>query len=248
MGVLSEDEFKATAVPSQEMLRKLLTLALYGNDSFQSVFTAIADQAGMTARGREEREKRLEHYAMLRQMMMASQERIAEFQRRLDRLDHASYEALIENEENLRKAREELERVREHAYEITMPDGRVAKVYRDGDTVRTDDGRIVSPAVIRPEDIPPSLPDWAQRDAAGQRAEDLATEHESILAYRNRVGIAREASAEGGADKDALDDLEKQVGDIPASVQRHLGDAPETPGSEAGITRQPPAVSRHGPA
>jgi hypothetical protein len=237
------NEFNATAMPSQEMLRRLMAVALYGNETLHSVFSALADRAGNTERGRATREKEVERIASFMRTVMATQERIAEFQRKLDMLERASYEALIENEERLAAARDELDRIREQAMEVTMPDGTAAKVYRDGDKVRDDDGTEVSPEIIRPDDISPGRPDWQQRRAIGNEIDDLARQRRDIIEFRERLDQAREKSSGDQIVEEELSVLEKELGDMPEPVTRHLPSdspasrqpafTPPTPGASA---------------
>jgi hypothetical protein len=238
LGDLSENEFRDAATPSQEKLRRLLTLALYGNDSFHSVFTAMADQAGMTPRGREDRERRQEHYAMLRQMMMASQEQVAAFQRRLDRLERASYEALLETEEDLRKAEKARERTRERAFEIGTPDGK-RKVYRDGEIVRDDDGNVVSRETIRAEDIPANYPVWAERARDEQAVLRAQKRYYDVVEFREQLQSTQEGAAEGGLSADEVDALESKVeAGIPYDVQRRLSGSAASEGAKQETSRE----------
>ncbi|RIK59433.1 MAG: hypothetical protein DCC64_15920, partial [Planctomycetota bacterium] len=60
-----------------------MAMALSGTEALHSVFSAIADRAGNTERGRVAREKENERIASFMRTAMASQERVAEFQKKL---------------------------------------------------------------------------------------------------------------------------------------------------------------------
>jgi hypothetical protein len=239
------NEFNASATPSQEMLRRLMAMALSGNEALHSVFSAMADRAGNTERGRVAREKENERIASFMRTAMASQERVAEFQKKLDELERASYEALIENERQLTEAQEELARIREQAYEITLRDGSKAKVYRDGDKVRDDAGNEVSEDVVKPGDISDRMPDWSRRRAAGERVDELTHERQRIIEYRDRLEETREQAADGELPEDRLNDLEAGVDEMPASVRRHAGMPPEQEAEP--LTRPAPGASMPAP-
>lgn len=202
------------------MLR-LEILAFQGFSPVSNAFTEEADRLGLTPKGRErkEREERLKFAAA----MLASRERVVEFQKQLDHLEQATMEALRENEEQLRNAREELRRIRERAYEITMPDGTVEKVYRDGDKVRTDAGVEVDRNIVRPEDLADKAPSWAERNHAGKRVDALAAENEAIKSYQSALRDARERSGKSELSLDELDAVESRVDrTMPESVRRHF--------------------------
>jgi hypothetical protein len=135
LGVRPISEFNAVAHAPQELLARLLFHATSGNEFMLTPFK-LPEATGNGPRAQAAREKKEQDQRAWMQMVLASQERVDKFLRKLDLLEQASYEVLLENEEKLRKAREELERVRERAYEITMPDGRVVKAYRDGKYTR----------------------------------------------------------------------------------------------------------------
>jgi hypothetical protein len=206
------NEFNAHAVMPEELQRRLLALALSGNESIMSAFTAMADRAGLTENGRAKREREIERYQALTRMVMATQERISEFQKELDRLERASYEALVESEEKLREARKELERIRERAYEIPMPDGTRLKVYRDGDVVRDEADNIVSAEIIKVEDLPDNC---ATRDER-RKQETVVQEFErnNSEAYSDYARV--QAAKEGAAGKNLTD---QQVEELDASVE-----------------------------
>lgn len=188
------------------MKEKLLAMALNG-DSIVNPLGAPYDQDDRTPQGRARREREEQESRVYEMVMAQLEERRIEFQRELDRLDHASFEALRENEDQLRKAREDLRRIQERAYEITMPDGTVARVYRDGDKVRTETGAAVDPNIVRPEDIGSGFSTWQERVGAQKGVSDLEARREAIQAYRTKLGEAREKHASDGLTVEELDAL-----------------------------------------
>ena len=243
------NEFNASSVMTPKMALRLYSLALQGSGAVMSVFTAVADARGLTERGRMALERRAEQWATIRRMALATQERIAEFQHRLDRLERASYEALLEADEVRRSARKELEQLRERAYEVTMADGRVVKVYRDGDTVRDDNGAVVSRDSIRAEDIPGTFPTWQERQARGRAFEDAERQHREIVEYRERLARARNEAGEEGIASRRMDELESDIENMPDSVRNRLdGEArPPERKTEREITPPGQGASMPGP-
>ncbi len=130
-------EFNIVGAPSEELKRHLLYLATIDSDAVHSGYKSPNSvHADAESRNAEQADA----FLSFAQLVMANQTRIDVLSDELNRLDDASYQALIETEERLERAREELERIRAQAYEITLPDGTVVKVYRDSDAVRGDTG------------------------------------------------------------------------------------------------------------
>ena len=125
------NEFNLMATPPQDLLLRLETLFFNGG-SVTSIFGNTASQARHAKMKEAERERARDVERMFMEMALAEPERVAAFGERLQQLDEASMAALLENEKKLREAEEQLEDVRERAFSLTMPDGRNAKVYRDG--------------------------------------------------------------------------------------------------------------------
>jgi hypothetical protein len=171
----------------------LMTMALNG-DSIVNPFGDVVDAAGLTPEGRARKER--EEEEQFRQTMAQLEERRLEFQRELDRMEQGDLEALHENEEQLREARKELKRVQDNAYTITMPDGSVQRVYRDGDKVRTEKGTEVSPSIVRAEDLG-SHSTWQEQVRVTQRNDELGAKHEAITRHLGRVREVKEQENSG---------------------------------------------------
>jgi hypothetical protein len=210
--------FNATSGLTQSMQLRLQVLALSGDSPVSNAFTDEAERLGLTSKGREKKEREADR--RFQDIMQVLRERAAEFRKELDLLEHATAEALHENEEQLRVAREDLKWVRDRAYEITMPDGTIAKVYRDGDRVRDDAGAFVTEA--RADEIPASASSWAQRKASGDTVARLQNERRDLLEYQERVSRTKETLASGETTPEEFDALKADIGHMPASVQRRF--------------------------
>ena len=129
MSVKPGKEFNIVGTPSEELKRHLLYLATIDSGSILSGY-ATTDGLRPGTEGKDADET--DAFMSFAHMVMASQERIDALNDRLDKLEQASYAALIEIEEQLELAREELKNIREKAHKVTLPDGTVINVYRDG--------------------------------------------------------------------------------------------------------------------
>lgn len=233
-------EFNILGAMPQELQVRLAALASYGA-GITGMFTEMADKAGLTEKGRAQREKEYDRMEAVARAMMVSQERMAEFQRKLDAMHRESYEALIESEERLREARKELERIRERAYEVPLADGRKIKVYRDGDQVRDDDDNIVDESIIRAEDIPASYPTRAERRMGQEIVEKREEEHAERLDDHARIEAAQEALKEDGLTPEEFDEVK---GDLEPVARRF---EESRPSADEALTRPHPIASMPGP-
>lgn len=215
------NEFNVSATPSQQLLLRLKELALSGNEALHSQFSAMAESGGRTERGRAAREK--ERNVEAARAMQATQERIAAFQRKLNDIERASYEALMASEERLREAQKKLEDIRNRAYQIDMPDGTIAKVYRDGDKVRDDDGNEVPREIMKAEDMPERSPTWEAQSEARLRVQTEKEANQQIREYRERLAETQQAIDDGVDPEDAKANLSAKVDQhIPTDVKARM--------------------------
>jgi hypothetical protein len=212
-------EFNALCNLTPAMMLRLEILAFSGTSPVSNAFTQEADRLGLTTVGRERKER--EEQRKFAAAIEAIRQRAAEFLKQLDLLEQASMEALLQNELRLRTAREDLRSVRDRAYEVTMPDGTVAKVYRDGDKVRDDEGMVVDSSVVRADDLPESSPSWRQRREAGESVARLEAERNDIIEYQKRVARAKETASSDDMTPDQLDAMQADVARMPEAVRRH---------------------------
>lgn len=204
--------------PAQQNI--LMTMALNG-DSIVSPFGGMLDREGLTpeARARKEREEA----EQFRDSMARLEEQRMEFRRELDRIDQACAEALRENEEQQREARKELQRIQDNAYQIDMPDGSVARVYRDGDKVRTEAGDEVSPSIVRAEDLGTKHSSWDDYKHGRERVDTLQSRHEEITHYREKLHETDDKFQSGDLSADEMEAATKQLRQtMPEDVRNHL--------------------------
>jgi hypothetical protein len=230
------NEFNALSLISPAGQLRLMILAESGNSPVANAFTQEADRLGLTPRGRERKER--EETRRFAEQMQALREQAARFEKRLDLLEQASAEAFLRNEEERRIAQEELKRIQDRAYEITMPDGRVVKVYRDGNLVRDEDGGIVSREIVGAEDIGTTHPTWSERNEADRHLRELEAERDRILNYRKELETARTKTNGGDLTLQELETLEAEVDkNMPRSVRDRVQTGPGTsPKHEPGET------------
>lgn len=220
-------EFNTVASPPPELARRLLYLTESGSP------VVLAAQMGPAATERRvEAERKRHHDQRFVQAMLATEEQQRKFDETLTRLEQASYAALLENEEKLEEARDRLQAIRDEAREVVFPDGTLRKVYRDGQTVRDDDGAEVGPDLALPEDVSDRLEQWSERRAAGDALQSLKTERDRILEFRDDLSRLRDRTDEAGASADDLKELDALESKMPASVRPHhkaLGVAQDSP-------------------
>lgn len=241
MAVRPTNEFNAFGVASQDMQLRLLSLAQSGNTAIHSVFSAAADAEGLTERGRQAIERRRER--TIDALRLATQEQMAAMQQRLDRLERASYEALIEADDKRRNARRDLDQLRERAFAITMPDGSTVRVYRDGEDVRQESGELVGHEAVRAEDIPDHAPTWQERQAQARAFEEAERRHREIVEYRERLDRARSEIGSGSVTAERAQELDADIEAMPDSIRERL-DGVAPPEQRVEITQPSPAASR----
>jgi hypothetical protein len=234
--------FNASSGLSQAMQLKLAILAMTGASPVSTFVDVVAAQ-GLTPEAKEKKEREERQFWRHLEELHEQQQ---QFMQQLDRLNVAAAEALRENEEKLRDAREKLDEIRERAYKITMPDGTVVAVYRDGDKVRTDAGELVSPDIIRAQDLPAKAPTWEERMASGKAVDDLQREHDAIVKYQQTLDDAEKNAASGDLSADELAALKRNVQKtMPESVRRQYGAAyPDDPLPAPDDTASGPNLSR----
>jgi hypothetical protein len=222
LAVKPGNEFNAFGVVSQDMQLRLLALAGGDSVAVNSSFAAAADAAGLTEKGRAMRARNAEQFLAQMRQAMASREQIDELNKKLDRLERASYEALLEADEERRTARRELEELRERAFRITTRDGRTVRVYRDGDIAREEDGTAISPDEFRGGDIPawcPTLQELRTRLEADRNSERRYSE---VLQYRERLAATRDEAGDGRATEERADEIEAEIEAMPEPVRNRL--------------------------
>lgn len=173
-------------------------------------------------RRKEQEEKSQDHLTdYIQTVALADAASVEAFEARLAEYDYAVIEALLENEKNLKTARERLDNLLEEAY--VLPDGRRVFKTSDGTRVFDEDGQELSREEIDPDVIEDLRPTWEvfQRDKGIHDA--LVDEREHLLTYQQKIDAARERLARGDISEQELADLETLLDDdMPAAARRHL--------------------------
>ena len=187
-------------------------------------FREMMRRAQEEARKKEKQEKAeadAEAEATLDLLIMATASELAAFDVTINYYETATYEALIENERLLDLARREQEQMLEKAY--TLPDGRKVFESEDGRRVFDAEGNELDASVITPEEIE----DWRPRHEAYQEKNDsieaLVAQREEIIAYQERLALAREQVKDGEISQAELKEIERELAaDMPDAVRNEL--------------------------
>lgn len=207
--------FNAVGLVSEEMQRRLFGLAASGNDvvlggTFAPNFPAV----------RERREREVRERAIAQMARLASEQQIQDLQERLDALDAATTAALLDLDEQLRFAEREVQDIRERAYEVTLADGTKARVYRDGDVVRFEDGSIADNSVVAADEIPPDKPVWPDYLGATVKVGALQDRKAAVLGYQGLLDNAREQLDSGKITPEAYAKLKGEIeANMPVEVR-----------------------------
>lgn len=211
--------FNSTGAPSEDLKRHLLYLAMIDSGA---VLTGHKPLTGFGPNAHDQDAAAAASLLTFAQLITTRQARLDALNDRINELEQASYAALIETKRQLARARQRLQQIRERAHKITLPDGTVMRVYRDGQTVRDDNGNQIGADIIAPAAIPGKAPDWQTRQAAGettdklrQRLNDITADRETLATYSDRLANDP-ASANLDDINEALDRLES------GPLKRHL--------------------------
>lgn len=214
MSLSTANEFNLTGTPSEELKRRLMYLAISGSGA---VHTGLDSQRERIA-AREKDDLGDDMLAVL--VRQASEQDVRRLRERLALLDEASLAALLENEERMREAEEELQRIRERAFVHTRPDGSKVRVYRDGNAVRDEQGNLIEG--LSPSQLPSTTPELADVRKTFRRIEEIEEERRQINEFRERVGQAQERIDGGPISQPEFDEIEAGLGTMPASVRAQV--------------------------
>ena len=166
-------------------------------------------------REKEERETRAAEQSGLLSMVefvLASEQHIEAFAVKLDALDAATVEALMQNEQALIAVRERIAAMLIDAH--VLPDGRRVFKTRDGTEVFDEFGTAVSAEEITPEEIHDDKPVWEDFAAELERDAALQREREELLAFQEQLDTARERLDDPALTEDELSALEDELGAV----------------------------------
>lgn len=180
---------------------------------------------------KEERDKKREQDTAAEQdalmdlavAVLATEVEFADFTVQLDEYDAATVRALMENEEQLKQVREELQILLDKAY--VLPDGR--RVFKTEDGSRVFDEHGVEVKDIDPDMIEDWRPYWERYQNPFEREADLVQQREDILEFQTLTDEVRaetqEAKEAGGMNRERLDELKAKLADeAPDAVKRHM--------------------------
>jgi hypothetical protein len=156
--------------------------------------------------------------------VLASESDITEFRARLDAMDTANTEALIENERLRRIVQARIDQMLEDAY--VLPDGRRVFKMKDGRVI-DEHGAELGADEIDPDLIEDWRPIGEDYILALEDKNELDLEHQQRLDFQERIDEAREQIEGNDVTKQDIADIETE---LEASMPRAAG---RTPGNEA---------------
>lgn len=171
---------------------------------------------------REKEDERVQSMEELVIAVLASSTEIESFKMELNTYDAATIEALIENEEALKKVREDLKVMLDRAY--ILPDGR--RVFKTEDGTRVFDEHGAEVKDFDPQSIGDERPRWEAFISAKDDEQKLTEERDQLHEYQGRIDTARDRLDDKGLTQAELDELRKDLSEnMPASVKARLPDA-----------------------
>lgn len=217
MSIDNRNDFSIAATFKSAVHRQhLIDLELQGNNS---VFTAFDDDnAGGRVGTRDDAKSSDTMMEFMAQMALDTQQRVDALSSRIDELDQAAIDALTENKIKLEQARADFDRIKQNAFKVTLPDGTVISVFRDGDKVRNADGAYIDVPV---DQLPDDLPTYDDFLAARDKVTTLQGQRQQIIDYREKLAEARSKLSDDPT-ATALDALESELDSMPESVRTQL--------------------------
>ena len=208
-------EFNLAALSGDPALReKLIAMEQQDNDS---VNTGFVQSTAHRSSGKRSRDAVVDSVIQAMEMTAAQQrlnDRIAE-------LDQAALRALEANERALEEAQRQQERLLERAHVITMPDGTEARVFRDGEDVRLEDGTQLDPALLDADDLPATATSWEAFSENRDQISELEAERQAIEDYRGTLADVDEF-LETNPDDEMVAELDGALSSMPPAVRSQL--------------------------
>ncbi|MFA6965242.1 hypothetical protein [Bosea sp. (in: a-proteobacteria)] len=190
-------------------------------------------------RNQAENEKRrredAEFFAAM-EAVLAPAHKIEQFNIKLDRYETATVQALMDNELDTLAVRKEIEVMLLKAH--TLEDGRRVFKTEDGMRVFDEHGAELKAADVAPESIADDRPraeSYFERRAEERR---LVEERKGLIAYQEKLDLARERTADPSLTENELSALEKELGQsMPDRIRKHVGEHAQTgPDAQATAT------------
>jgi hypothetical protein len=226
------DEFRATATPGPELLRRLLYLAQIGSQAvLPRGFTVRTAFMGADAGASNPIAQ-----AMLRAARLADpayQEMSARITGKLTRMDEASVIALQEIEQELQDLAREREQMRERAFRdergrlMFMTEDESAAYFEDGSRVGDDDFATYRERLR-------GRTTWEQREADRRRVEALDEERRRIHRHDANRQQLQDDLASGSISYEEAAQREREIEEaLPERVRRRYAPAEAAPALEA---------------
>ena len=194
-----KSEFQLSAVPGEELARRLAYLASQDNGSVLTGGFA-KDGIGLD-RDSNGNPQRQAASAMEFLAQQEQQQRMAAMASRIDALEQAAREALI-NAEN------EYAAILSNANRAT--DGRA--VFKDEDgNIRDEDGQIVDEAEVDMSEWDNGAPSWERKELAVERVEDANTTYDRVTAARDKLESGAMSETDLSALANDLDGIESDL-------------------------------------
>lgn len=234
MSVSMKDEFQISATPGEELSRHLAYLAAQDNGSVLTggfIKDAAALEREDSDRAGEQAATAMEFLARQEQLR---QQRLAELSNRLDALEQAVHDALIDAENDLAEILSNANRDR---------NGRAVFQDQDGN-IRNEDGEIVDPTDV-------DMSEWDDEGASWEKLTEARTATQNAAELYDRVQEAKARSDVGGLDDEALSILEGDLDTMEAELvsfsARESDNAHPVADNSGSITSPAPSSSGEGP-
>ncbi len=144
------------------------------------------------------------------------------FVQKLDALDAATIQALMQNEIALRLVNERIERMLLDAH--VLADGRRVFKTRDGTQVFDEHGHELGEDVISPDEIDDTRPSWDALQEARSSEMKLEAERDDLITYQKKLDEARDHADDPDFTYDELAALEAELNSsMPDSVRQVVG-------------------------
>lgn len=190
MSVSMKNEFQISATPGEELSRHLAYLAAQDNGSILTggfIKDAAALEREGSGRTGQQTATAMEFLARQEQQR---QQRLAELSNRLDTLERAAHDTLIDAENDLAEILSNANRDR---------NGRAVFQDQDGN-IRNEDGEIVDPTDVDMGEWDNDAPSWEQKDQAAEQVKTANTIYEQTMAIGDQI----DAGELGDSDIQAL--------------------------------------------
>lgn len=235
MSVSMKNEFQISATPGEELSRHLAYLAAQDNGS---VLTGgfIKDAAALEREGSDRAgQQAATTMEFLARQEQLRQQRLAELSNRLDALEQAAHDALIDAENDLAEILSNANRDR---------NGRAVFQDQDGN-IRNEDGEIVDPADVDMSEWDSDRPSWTELTEA-------RTATQSAAEFYDRVQEAKARSDVGELDDEVLSilegDLDAMEAELASFSARENEGAHPVADNSGSIASPAPSSSGDGPA